>query len=568
MSSVSPATAVVPGDRRSGRNSTASYRSSGRSSILKRRLSAVKVVRTWRVSVLPGLVMFLCTLALIFLSIFLLVLLISQGMFNRQVVTVNAQLAETFFWAPYDQSCMLTSAGLHSCGTATTSIIPTTPFAAMGTELAKLWNAELMEAGGMLFITSCVIGGTSNVGWTNLQLIAGYDKFPECLPTAPQDVAGMAMLETTIRDHHADGLYFLTLYSDLDPTMTRFTYVNSDGTTQNLIANVKRMLITVDGKIEADSLGRDYIITSRPLGERYLVTGYCDTVVEELSELKESLGLTGWSQGKHSKLPIVPGWSCGHNVEHANEVIVTQALASILSLWFIAGDVLITIEGLQGLLSGKPVLKYTVLSGLERRKWLLACIVVNSMPGLLYMDVSRIYYYSVNGFKIFSLSSVMVANFFTFGFIMMLSIVDTALGAVRSFHSCVGYSAPVFLASSIFWLSEAWCHDKLFMDAFNKFYSAPAFLAFTVNGAEWPSGSYVAEGTPPIVTFLLETIATAVGGSFALSIATSSIYRRLVHDEYGVAGNGIDRSWTLLGGLSRPRGAATIRCCRRSTCRI
>ncbi|RHY28623.1 hypothetical protein DYB32_005824 [Aphanomyces invadans] len=341
MSSVSPATAVVPGDRRSGRNSTASYRSSGRSSILKRRLSAVKVVRTWRVSVLPGLVMFLCTLALIFLSIFLLVLLISQGMFNRQVVTVNAQLAETFFWAPYDQSCMLTSAGLHS-----------------------------------------------------------YEA-------------------------HA----------------TR----------------------SVEG------------LQERHLCTSYLVTGYCDTVVEELSELKESLGLTGWSQGKHSKLPIVPGWSCGHNVEHANEVIVTQVLASILSLWFIAGDVLITIEGLQGLLSGKPVLKYTVLSGLERRKvlqfcpplptsdgppcrqWLLACIVVNSMPGLLYMDVSRIYYYSVNGFKIFSLSSVMVANFFTFGFIMMLSIVDTALGAVRSFHSCVGYSAPVFLA----WLvSTTWCRNN------------------------------------------------------------------------------------------------------------
>ncbi|RHY03883.1 hypothetical protein DYB25_009554 [Aphanomyces astaci] len=32
-------------------------------------------------------------------------------MFKRQVVTVNAQLADTYFWAPCGQSCVLTSAG-------------------------------------------------------------------------------------------------------------------------------------------------------------------------------------------------------------------------------------------------------------------------------------------------------------------------------------------------------------------------------------------------------------------------------------------------------------------------
>ncbi|KAF0712024.1 hypothetical protein AaE_012151, partial [Aphanomyces astaci] len=499
-------------------------------------VSKRKSIKTWRVTVLPGLIMFLCTLGLIFLSIFLLFLLISQGMFKRQVVTVNAQLADTYFWAPYGQSCILKSDGFtpNSCDADTTSIIPDKPFTVVGSELAKQWAAELTQAGGTLYVTTCIIGDMirSMISPNEEGIGRSYDYFPECLPTEPQDVAGMAMLETTIRDTHVDGLYFLTLYADLDPSMTVYSYVNSDGTTQNLIDNIKRTLITVDGQVETDKLGRDYIITSRPLGDRYLVTGFCDTVVEELSELKDGLGLTGWSQGKHSKLPVVPAWSCGHVVENADEVIVLQAMSSFLSLWFFAGDMFITIEGLGGLLSGAPVLKYTVLSGLERRKWLLVCIVVNSMPGLLYMDVSRIYYYSTNGFKIYVLSSIMVANFFTFGFFIALSLFDTLVGLLRSFSSCVGYSAPIFTAVCIVWMAQVWCTDPFFLDVYNKFFAAPAFLGFYVNNATWPSGSYVAEGTPPVVTYLAETIVTTVGGSFGIAIAISSIYRRIRHKKY------------------------------------
>ncbi|RHY40650.1 hypothetical protein DYB30_007610 [Aphanomyces astaci] len=381
---------IIPKDQRTPvrRTSAARGKRYSNTSVSKR-----KSIKTWRGTVLPGLIMFLCTLGLIFLSIFLLFLLISQGMFKRQVVTVNAQLADTYFWTPYGQSCVLTSAGFTpnsydcsalspptsssscfcSCDADTTSIIPDKPFTVVGSELAKQWAAELTQD----VIRSMISPNEEGIG-------RSYDYFPDCLPTEPQDVAGMAMLETTIRDTHVDGLYFLTLYADLDPSMTVYSYVNSDGTTQNLIDNIKRTLITVDGQVETDKLGRDYIITSRPL----------------------------------------------------DEVIVLQAMSSFLSLWFFAGDMFITIEGLGGLLSGAPVLKYTVLSGLERRKvptyqhppltalcflqWLLVCIVVNSMPGLLYMDVSRIYYYSTNGFKVYVLSSIMVANFFTFGFFIAL----------------------------------------------------------------------------------------------------------------------------------------------------
>ncbi|RHY23329.1 hypothetical protein DYB36_012877 [Aphanomyces astaci] len=58
---------------------------------------------------------------------------------------------------------------------------------------------------------------------------------------------------------------------------------------------------------------------------------------------------------------------------------------------------------------------------------------------------------------------------------------------------------------------------------------------FYVNNATWPSGSYVAEGTPPIVTYLVKTIVTTVGGSFGIAIAISSIYRRIIHKQWLVS---------------------------------
>ncbi|RHY25200.1 hypothetical protein DYB32_010045 [Aphanomyces invadans] len=234
---------------------------------------------------------------------------------------------------------------------------------------------------------------------------------------------------------------------------------------------------------------------------RYLVTGFCVSVIQELSDAKDKLELTGWSQGraglvatrvlcpsssvfifhdvvpgKFSALPVVPAWSCGHVVSNASELVAFQAILSVLSLWFFAGDVYITIEGLRGLFTGKPILKYAVLSGLERRKLLLACIVANSMPGLLYMDVSRMYFHSVNGFKLYALSSIMVANFVAFGSLLALSVVDMLVSYVKTFSICVGYSAPVFIVMSIVWMAAAWCNDDNFLDAYNKFYTAPSVI--------------------------------------------------------------------------------------------
>ncbi|KAF0683750.1 Aste57867_24220 [Aphanomyces stellatus] len=490
---------------------------------------------------------------LIFLPIVTLAVLVTQGMFDRLVVSVNTQTTG-LYWANYGKSCVLAASGwvpnTGSCDAASSAVTPAPAFAAIGTAMAQQLAAEMAEAGGTLHITTCIIGGTAAVGWANLQFVVGYDYFPDCLPTAPQDVAGMAMLETTIRDNHADGLYFLTLYSDLDPTMTILSYANSDGTFQNVMANPKRTLFTASGGIETDSLGGDYIIFSRPLGERYRVMGYCLTEIEELSQVRGTYGLTGWSQGKHSKHPVAPGWACGHKVQNSAELIGLQVAFSICTLLLFAGDVFVTFEGegCRGVLQGKPVLTYAVLAGLERRKCLVLFIVLNSMPGLLYADVSRIYYFTTNGYKIWGLSCIMVANFFSFGVVFVLSLLDMLPFRL---DYVIGYSAPLFLYSAIVAITAASCSDVLYQSAYNKFYAASPYLSTTtvvivdtdssscsspflvalhVNDADWPSGSYTAEGTPPVVTLLASAIAPPLGIALGVSIAVASMLHWRAHN--------------------------------------
>ncbi|CAK4926155.1 unnamed protein product [Aphanomyces euteiches] len=334
---------------------TITGRSSRPSDVSSRSDSSVKTEKTASKTALGRIVSNVVAGMLVFLPIFTLIVLVTQDMFDRLVVSVNTQTT-TFYWSDYGKSCVL-----------------------------------------------------SATGWT---------------PSTYRKSLGspMALIIAQIRDDHVDGLFFLTLYSDLDPSMTVYSYGNSDGTFQNLMANPQRTLITADGNIEKDTVGGDYIIYSRPLGARYLVMGYCLTEIEELSQVVIDQGLTGWSQGKHSKHPVVPGWACGHKVSNAQELIDLQIV--------FAFGTLICFVGFGGVLQGKPVLTYTILSGLERRKLLVAFVVLNAMPGLLYADVARIYYFTQNGFKIWCLSCIMVANFFSFGLVFVVSFLYASIAAI------------------------------------------------------------------------------------------------------------------------------------------
>ncbi|EQC25346.1 hypothetical protein SDRG_16757 [Saprolegnia diclina VS20] len=290
--------------------------------------------------------------ALILLSLLTLIVLITQGMFDRLVMSNNGQSAD-YFWAPYSETCALAPTGWvpNSCSALEANATTPDAWAALGHILATQWSAELEEASS-LYISTCIVGGNTAVGWGVLIFIAGYDAYPACIPTTGgQPIAGIAMLETTVRDDH--GVYLLTLYSDKNATMQSITHHrNTDGTSQDIVSTPLRTAIATDGSYSADATGTDFIVLSTPLTTRYTVNVYCISQIQVAS----SLGLPGWSQGKHGGIPVTPAWLCGNQVSNASELIAFQMILIVLTVLALNGDFYITLEGIRGLIAGKPVL--------------------------------------------------------------------------------------------------------------------------------------------------------------------------------------------------------------------
>ncbi|KDO34506.1 hypothetical protein SPRG_22060 [Saprolegnia parasitica CBS 223.65] len=471
-------------------------------------------------------------LSLVTLFVFLTqvrVLILSVGMFQRAIVSKNVQTADQF-WAPYGKSCVVDKEGFvaHSCSADVQNTTQANAWTAIGLVLAHQWAAELTKA-RVLYVTTCIIGATPSVGWGDLQFIAGYDGYPDCLPSdGAQSIAGMAMLETTVRDTHPEGLYFLTLYSDLNPTMQNvLTYVNTDGTTARLLSNPLRTLVTLQGQTIADAIGQNYMIHSYPLGPRYQVTVSCHTEMEELSAFTSSL--RGWSQGKYSQQPVAPGWTCGHAVQNAPELIVLQLVAFVAACLLLSGDIYLTCYGLQHVYHAKPVtMTYRILDGLERRKCLTLVIVLNALPSLLYLDVARIYYFTQNGYLVWSLAVAMLAVFASFAVVLVLRQVLPV--PARCHTACLQYNATLFVYTSLTTIFLACAGTQsLFETTYNAFFAAEPTLGLWLRNATWPSGAYVAQGTSVVFTWLQIHLCAALSAALALSLLTTlfeRLYRR------------------------------------------
>ncbi|CAK4315782.1 unnamed protein product, partial [Aphanomyces euteiches] len=139
-----------------------------------------------------------------------------------------------------------------TCSAKEVAIAPDPAWTAIGKRLAQQWLAETSSP---YFVTTCIKSPKENSGWVALIFLAGYNKFPLCQPSSgPQEIAGMAMSETTIRDEYPDGAFTLTVFAD--KTMNEsVVYVNSDGTSNLVIANFSRSLISTDGVVKVDTSG-------------------------------------------------------------------------------------------------------------------------------------------------------------------------------------------------------------------------------------------------------------------------------------------------------------------------
>ncbi|KAG9397855.1 hypothetical protein AC1031_016505 [Aphanomyces cochlioides] len=157
--------------------------------------------------------------------------------FNTVVTIVNATSMET-----YGQSCRVDASGFIPGTCSDVEIATTTKLAwiSIGQRLSLQWLAESTST---YYVTTCIKSKPTNTGHIALVLLAGNDGFPQCQPLrGAQEIAGMAMVETTVRDEFQDGAYMLTVFADKTMASTPI-HVNSDGSTNILIANINQTLM-------------------------------------------------------------------------------------------------------------------------------------------------------------------------------------------------------------------------------------------------------------------------------------------------------------------------------------
>ncbi|KAH9181810.1 hypothetical protein AeNC1_016214, partial [Aphanomyces euteiches] len=234
----------------------------------------------------------------------IIVVLASIGFFYRQKVLDDLDTDRNAI-SPYSQSCKVVTNGFI-LGTCTPVEVATTGAPAwltIGQRLALQWRAE---SSSPYFVTTCIKTKPTNANQVALVLMAGCDGFPQCQPPkGAQEIAGMAMVETTVRDEYPNGAFMLTVFAD--KTMSdSILHTNSDGTTDMLIANINQTLIATNGSMTVDRLGVNGVHYSVPIGTRYKISIQSYPVVLDITRRIDPN--TWWNVGRMSKKAVTMTW--------------------------------------------------------------------------------------------------------------------------------------------------------------------------------------------------------------------------------------------------------------------
>ncbi|KAF0699743.1 Aste57867_9712 [Aphanomyces stellatus] len=206
-------------------------------------------------------------------------------------------------------------------------------------------------------------------------------------------------------------------------------HVNSDGTTDVVIAYTNHSLISVDGIVTPDFIGINTVEHSLPLGRRYMTTARSFLVVLDISSKLNAI--PWWNVGRVSRQAVTLTWNIGHDVANSAELVHLH-----LPPWLF-----------------QAVMTYNLLTGL-----MLHLVV---LPSLFCTPT---YNASMNGNLISSSSSV-------FSFCPWPTTVMTFF-----------LHGTIILAIVVVWNGQ---HNTV-ADDFNK---APFLLALNISGVARSSGS-------------------------------------------------------------------------------
>ncbi|OQS06589.1 hypothetical protein THRCLA_01363 [Thraustotheca clavata] len=457
---------------------------------------------------------------LVALSLLALLLIVAQGVFHREVFQHFDQ-DNPMFWRSFGSSCMVDASGFVQNTCSIDEANTTATLAAWNAIGIHLGTFLQVPKGKQYPVSVCLQGASSAIQWATLDLVIGYDNYPACCPqNGSQPVAGHAHIESASRSGYPEGVYLFTGFADKILNATTI-YTATDGSITTLLAGVTHTIITLDGSVLPDIDGPNWgmtsIILASPFGERYMITSFN---IAQFYVITDTQAHKGWNTGVHSKLSVSVGWLCGHHVANYSEIVGMQIVFSLISIFLFCGDIYITWKGLEGVLRGKPVLTYDVLSGLERRKLLMLMITLNSMPSILYVDVARIYYGTDSGFKIWRIAVMSLSILAAFVVFLGVTLVQCIPSPRVIRYRPITFSAPVFLYASIISVNFAIRGEMLHLNVL--FNAAPSGMGFWAYNRYWPDGIYTS-GADPAINYLISKMWLPV----ILSLVGSIIYAKL-----------------------------------------
>ncbi|KAH9123014.1 hypothetical protein AeMF1_005897 [Aphanomyces euteiches] len=386
----------------------------------------------------------------------------------------------------YGSTCMMDSNGFirATCSANEVATVPGAVWAAIGRRLALQWLAETWSP---YFVTTCIKSPKKDTYMVALVFLAGYNKFPLCQPpSGPQEIAGMAMVETTVRDEYPNGAYMLTVFADR--TMNEsVVYENSGNAIDLVIASFNQSLISTDGIVTTDTIGITSQRSESPLGPHYV---FCS-----------------WNVGRQSKKAVTITWQVGHVVANRHELLSLQLTCIVIGFGLVSSDLYLTITGLRGFLHHKPVMTYDLAVGIERRRLPLFLWVVAKLPSLLYADVARLYE-----------GTTPVMWFF-------VCVHPSSSSRVIQPRDYIFSPPPTTMAYGVFvGIAVAWtCQYENLMKKFND---APFLLGFNISGVLHPSGAYAPDGVETVISAMASTSLLVVAASVVLAILLSICLRK------------------------------------------
>ncbi|KAF0721571.1 hypothetical protein Ae201684P_007685 [Aphanomyces euteiches] len=391
----------------------------------------------------------------------------------------------------------------------------------IGKRLAEQW---LAISSSPYFVTTCMKSPKEDTGWVALVFLAGYDAFPLCQPpSGPQEIAGMAMVETTVREEYPNGAYMLTLFAD--KTMKESAvYPNSDDDMDLMIVNLNRSLISTDGVVCTDTLGITRVRNASPLGNHYKATSYTYEVVVDITNRVDS-SLKWWNVGRQSKKAITITWEIGHHVANWPELLALQLSCVVVGFFLLTSDFYLTITGLRGFLKRKPVLTYDLSIGMERRKVPMFLWVFANIPSILYADVARMYEGSNQVLWFFV--CVYIPGLFVCSTYMAISIIQFV---PSPFKHVVPFSSRIMAHGIFFTVMIVWMIQ--YANLMDKYEHASFHLGFNISGVVRPSGACSIDGVEEVFTTMAPATIMITITSIVVAIVVPSYQHKVKHGTY------------------------------------